>query len=76
MIGISSDKAFARLCDALGRPEWTDDLRFRTNLDRVRNTPELDRLISGVLGPVQLHIGRPFWITTTSPTIRCRTRSR
>jgi len=49
MIGISSDKAFQRLCDALGKPEWAGDARFLTNADRVRNTPELDRLITEVL---------------------------
>jgi crotonobetainyl-CoA:carnitine CoA-transferase CaiB-like acyl-CoA transferase len=49
MIGISSDKAFQRLAEALGRPEWAQDPRFRTNQDRVRNTVELDRCISGVL---------------------------
>ena len=49
MIGISSDQAFRRLAEALGRPEWADDPRFRTNPDRVRNTPELDACISGVL---------------------------
>jgi len=50
MIGISSDKAFQRLCDALGKPEWAGDARFLTNADRVRNTPELDGLITEVLG--------------------------
>ena len=49
MIGISSDKAFRRLAEALGNPQWADDPRFRTNLDRVRNASELDRLISEVL---------------------------
>jgi crotonobetainyl-CoA:carnitine CoA-transferase CaiB-like acyl-CoA transferase len=49
MIGISSDQAFRRLAEALGRPEWADDSRFRTNQDRVRNTPELDQCISGVM---------------------------
>ena len=49
MIGISSDKAFARLAEALSRPEWADDPRFRTNQDRVRHAPELDRCISEVL---------------------------
>ena len=50
MIGISSDKAFARLCDALGKPQWAGDPRFARNTDRVRNTPELDRLMGEVLG--------------------------
>ncbi len=49
MIGISSDKAFRRLAGALRQPEWADDPRFRTNVDRVRNTPELDRCLAGVL---------------------------
>ncbi|HUI78061.1 MAG TPA: CoA transferase [Bryobacteraceae bacterium] len=50
MIGISSDKAFRRLAEALSKPEWADDPRFRTNQDRVRNTPELDRCMAEVLG--------------------------
>ena len=49
MIGISSDKAFRRLCQALGAPEWADDARFRTNPDRVRNTVELDACIAETL---------------------------
>jgi crotonobetainyl-CoA:carnitine CoA-transferase CaiB-like acyl-CoA transferase len=49
MIGISSDKAFLRLAEALGKPEWADDSRFRTNRDRVHHTPELDGRISEVL---------------------------
>lgn len=49
MIGISSDKAFRRLAEALGHPEWAEDARFRTNPDRVRNTPELDACMTEVL---------------------------
>jgi succinate--hydroxymethylglutarate CoA-transferase len=49
MLGISGDAAFRRLCQALGNPQWADDLRFVTNPDRVRNTPELDALINDVL---------------------------
>lgn len=49
MIGISSDQAFRRLVEALGKPELADDTRFRTNQERVRNTPELDQILSGVL---------------------------
>ncbi len=50
MIGISSDGAFRRLAEALGNPQWAGDPRFLTNPDRVRNTAELDRCISEVLG--------------------------
>ena len=49
MIGISSDKAFARLCGALGHAEWTSDSRFLRNQDRVGNTPLLDSLMNEVL---------------------------
>ena len=48
MIGISSDQAFRRLAEALGKPGLADDSRFLMNQDRVRNTPELDRILSGV----------------------------
>jgi crotonobetainyl-CoA:carnitine CoA-transferase CaiB-like acyl-CoA transferase len=50
MIGVSSDKAFRRLCEALEKPEWFDDPRFRTNTDRVRNSDVLEELMCEVLG--------------------------
>ncbi len=49
MIGISSDPAFRRLAEALGKPELAEDPRFRTNSDRVRNTPELDGRMGEIL---------------------------
>jgi len=49
LIGISSDGAFRRLAEALGRPRWSEDARFGTNADRVKNTPELDLCLSEVL---------------------------
>ena len=49
MIGISSDAAFRRLCDALERPDLADDPRFRSNVDRVANVEALEALISDVL---------------------------
>ena len=49
MIGISSDKAFRRLCEALDRPDWLNDPRFRTNIDRVANASVLENLISQTL---------------------------
>jgi len=48
MIGISSDKAFARLCQALGKPEWPADPRFATNPERVRHMADLDFLIGDI----------------------------
>jgi crotonobetainyl-CoA:carnitine CoA-transferase CaiB-like acyl-CoA transferase len=49
MIGISSDQAFRRLVEALGKSELAGDPRFRTNQDRVLNTPALDQILSEVL---------------------------
>ena len=49
MIGISSDKAFARLCGVLGHAEWSTDTRFLSNQDRVRNTLVLDSLMNDAL---------------------------
>lgn len=48
MIGISNDSLFARLCKVLGREEWIEDERFKTNLDRVRNRNELNASIEEV----------------------------
>lgn len=49
MIGISSDRAFHRLCAALGSPEWAANPLFQTNSDRVHNGAALEALIGGVL---------------------------
>jgi crotonobetainyl-CoA:carnitine CoA-transferase CaiB-like acyl-CoA transferase len=45
MIGISNDRLFRRLSTALGKKEWADDSRFRSNTSRVANVNELDALI-------------------------------
>jgi crotonobetainyl-CoA:carnitine CoA-transferase CaiB-like acyl-CoA transferase len=45
MIGISNDRLFRRLCAALGRKEWAEEPRFRSNTNRVQNRDELDALI-------------------------------
>jgi crotonobetainyl-CoA:carnitine CoA-transferase CaiB-like acyl-CoA transferase len=49
MIGISNDRLFRRLCDALGRGEWLQNPSFRTNLDRVRNRAGLEGPIADLL---------------------------
>lgn len=49
MIGISSDRAFRRLCVAMGQPAWADDARFLSNVDRVRNVEPLTHLMNAVL---------------------------
>jgi crotonobetainyl-CoA:carnitine CoA-transferase CaiB-like acyl-CoA transferase len=43
----SSNAIFARLCGVVGRPEWVEDARFRTNPARVANLHELDAGLAG-----------------------------
>jgi crotonobetainyl-CoA:carnitine CoA-transferase CaiB-like acyl-CoA transferase len=38
---VGNDGQFVRLCGALGHPEWAQDVRFRTNPQRVQNLSEL-----------------------------------
>lgn len=46
MIGGANDAHFARICSALGHPDWADDPRFRTNADRVANRETIVGLIT------------------------------
>ena len=46
MIGGNGDAIFARLADAMGRPELASDARFATHAARGANQAELDRLIN------------------------------
>jgi crotonobetainyl-CoA:carnitine CoA-transferase CaiB-like acyl-CoA transferase len=49
VIAAGNDKLFARLCAVLGRPEWVEDARFRSNPDRVANRVELNALIDAAV---------------------------
>ncbi len=46
LIGANQDSVFARLCEAMGRPELAKDERYSTHLARGRNLRELDELIA------------------------------
>ncbi|WP_420452341.1 CaiB/BaiF CoA transferase family protein [Ilumatobacter sp.] len=46
LIAANQDSLFARLCAAMGRPEWVDDPRFVDHLARGANQAELDGLIA------------------------------
>ncbi|KAG6036641.1 hypothetical protein E4U41_005581 [Claviceps citrina] len=48
LLGGGNDRLFGVLADALGRPEWKQDARFRTNADRVRHRDELEAMIEAV----------------------------
>lgn len=45
VIGANQDTLFARLCEAMGRPELSADDRYATHVARGKNQRELDDLI-------------------------------
>lgn len=45
LIGANQDSVFARLVDAMGRPELANDERYATHRARGRHQAELDRMI-------------------------------
>ncbi|WP_198968822.1 CaiB/BaiF CoA transferase family protein [Xylophilus sp. ASV27] len=45
IISAANDRLFARLCEALGHPEWASDARFATNAARLAHRKEIDTLI-------------------------------
>lgn len=49
MVAVGNDGQFARLCAALGRPEWAADPRFATNPARVAHRAELIPLIEALI---------------------------
>jgi CoA:oxalate CoA-transferase len=49
VIAAGNDALFARLCQALGRPELTADPRFATNRDRTRHADALKTALEEVL---------------------------
>lgn len=50
LIGVQNDGEWRRFAgEVLGRPEWADDARYRSNQDRVRHTAELKSEIESVL---------------------------
>ncbi|MEU6561551.1 CaiB/BaiF CoA transferase family protein [Nocardia nova] len=50
VVSCANDALFARLCEALGHPEWAADPRFATNAARLTNRDEIDRLIGERIG--------------------------
>ena len=49
LIGVSTDRLFARLCMALEHIDWTKDSRFATNSDRLENREQLREQMASVL---------------------------
>ena len=51
-MGIGNDAGFARLCNALNLKELVDDIRFKTNGDRVKNRVQLTKYLEKALSNV------------------------
>jgi formyl-CoA transferase len=49
LIGIASDNLWRRFAAGIGRPELTEDPRFRTNADRVKNAEESEAPIAAFI---------------------------
>lgn len=47
VIAVASDEEWRNFCRVLDDPPWTQESRFATLLDRLRNQDELDKLIEG-----------------------------
>ncbi len=46
VLAVGNDGQFAKLCQAIGRPDWAADPRFVRNADRVRHEAELTPLLA------------------------------
>lgn len=49
IVSCANDRLFARLCEALERPEWASDPRYATNAARLENRHAIDGLIGARL---------------------------
>jgi len=45
VIGVDNDTRFARLCEAMGRPELVRDARYATNSQRLKNRREIEGMV-------------------------------
>lgn len=48
IVAVGNERQFTALCAAVGRPEWAEDPRFRTNADRLRNRKALVEALAAV----------------------------
>ncbi len=46
VLAVGNDGQFAKLCEAIGRPDWAQDPRFVKNQDRVRHEAELTPMLA------------------------------
>jgi crotonobetainyl-CoA:carnitine CoA-transferase CaiB-like acyl-CoA transferase len=76
-LAVGSEKLWKDFCPAIGRPELTDDPRYRTNGDRVRNRDTLISALQETLltrpyeewEPILLAKGIPFGAINRIPEV-------
>lgn len=68
VIAVGNDGQFLQLCRALGHPEWSDEARFRTNIDRVAHRAELRRNLDDVL---RTHTADEWYAILTGAGVPC-----
>jgi crotonobetainyl-CoA:carnitine CoA-transferase CaiB-like acyl-CoA transferase len=54
ILAVGNDQQYQKLCQTLGKPEWAEDERFRTNAQRARHV----EVLSGLLREAFLLRGR------------------
>jgi len=59
VVAAGTDRQFARLAAAVGRPEWAEDPRFRTNEARLAAREEIERLLREIFRKEQ----REAWLS-------------
>ncbi len=50
LVAAGNDNLFARLASALGRPEWREDARFKTNPARVAHRDLVNNMVQEAIG--------------------------
>lgn len=59
MVGCANQRTWEKFCiKVLEKPEWIDDVRFKTNSDRAANVEELEEMIEKILSNEEAS----FWI--------------
>lgn len=49
MVACGNDQQFSKFCQVLGKPEWTNDPKYRTNADRIEHRDELTEGIQQIM---------------------------
>jgi formyl-CoA transferase len=57
-LGIGNDNQWRQFCEKAGKKEWAQDIRFRTNANRVKNRGDLIPLLDELFGQYEIS----YWL--------------